>query len=614
MPKRRIEVLCVHGVGRHIPGSGWHEDWKWTIGSAIRAWNPDAECEFEVFEYDSFFEKADLNPLTYAAALAKLTGSLAWHGLGDLFGARGAARGDLSGHLRWSAGMVAQWASDDKLRDQLCKALTKKMNNFFTKGAEKIVVAHSLGSLVTYDAFRRDQSLVAGARYVTLGSQIGNPAVRSTFGGMIAPLPTAAHWHHLFNRHDDVLTARLDVREGNFTQVDAAFNVDGIADHDAVMYLGHAGTRDTVWREAAMGLSDRRSLAGFSRTLREAAQPKRSAKKRLPDAPRALLVGINDYPDPASRLEGCVNDVFRMSEVLQESGVNAEQIRVVLNDRATSGVVLDRLRWLLDGAENGGARIFYYSGHGAQIPAYDADETIDSKDECLVTYDFDWTREHSVTDNQFCEMYSQLPYSANFFTILDCCHSGGMTRDSGLRVRGLSPPDDIRHRGLRWEWKPSARGKPPLNMWVGRDLKLGKGSQSLFRKDEADKRVAEFLGANKDVRKLGRATSLWMDERRFKKTTADLGHHGPYMPVIVQACQESQFAYEYRHGVTSFGAFTYCFTQMLRDARANKRKVTFESLVRDVGKRLKDLEYDQTPALAGPRIKTSGVVPLSFGR
>ncbi len=603
MPQRRIQILCVHGVGRHIPGSGWDHDWRWTIEDAIHAWNPEAACEFEAFEYDPLFEAAKLNPITYAAALAKLTGSLAWHGIGDLFGARGAARGDFSGHLRWSAGMIAQWSSDDTLRDKLRKALTKKMSGFFAGASEKIIVAHSLGSLVTYDTFRRDQSLVAGARYVTLGSQIGNPAVRSTFGGMIAPLPTASSWHHLFNRHDDVLTARLDVRDGNFTQVDASFNVDGIADHDAVMYLGHVGTRDTAWREAAMGLSGARALAGFSRTLREAARPTRAAAKRPPAPPRALLVGINEYPDPASRLEGCVNDVFRVSEVLQESGVNAEHIRVVLNDRATSGAVLDRLRWLLDGAEDGGTRIFYYSGHGAQIPAYDADETIDSKDECLVTHDFDWTREHAVTDNQFCELYSQLPYGANFVTILDCCHSGGMARDSGLRVRGLAPPDDIRHRALRWE--------PSMSMWVPRELRLAVGSRSLFKAKED--RIAEFLGSKKDVRKLGRATSLWTEQRQFNKATKDLDHHGPYMPVIIQACQEDEFAYEYRHGVTSFGAFTYCFTQMLRDSRVARRKPTFADLIRDVSKRLGDLGYDQTPALAGPKIKTNGGVPPSFG-
>ncbi len=34
-------------------------------------------------------------------------------------------------------------------------------------------------------------------------------------------------------------------------------------------------------------------------------------------AKRALLVGINRYPDPADELRGCVNDVVLMRETLE---------------------------------------------------------------------------------------------------------------------------------------------------------------------------------------------------------------------------------------------------------------------------------------------------------
>lgn len=608
MAAKKVQVLCVHGVGRHIPGSGWDANWRDAIRRSILRWNPKAQCEFSAFEYDPLFEgaSAKLNPVTYAAALASLTGSLIWHGVGDLFrgppGARGAARGDLSGRLRWTAGMVAQWASDSKLRGALRTRIAGAMKDFFDATSEHVVVAHSLGSLVTYDAFRREPALLRGGRYVTLGSQIGHPAVRSIFGGRIEPLESVRSWHHLYNRHDDVLTAALDVRAPNFTQVDTEFDAKNIADHDAVMYLAHEGAVDTSWREAALGLSGARVLTDFRRSLRAA--PRGARAQRAAVKPRALLVGINEYPDPASRLEGCVNDVFRVSEVLQESGFPAEQIRVVLDDRATSAGVLERLRWLLDGAEDGAPRVFYYSGHGAQIPSYDEHETVDSQDECLVTYDFDWSRERAITDKQFCEIYSQLPYTANFIALLDCCHSGGMTRDAGARVRGLAPPDDIRHRALRWE--------PSVGMWVPRELRLGAEARSLFRSGERPGRMREFLGEQRSVRRLGRGTPLWTEQRRFKTLKRELRHKGPYMPVIVQACGEQQFAYEYRHGVTSFGAFTFCLTEMLRDARRRNSRVTFDTLVRDVAGRLADLKYDQAPTVAGPRIKTEAALPISI--
>jgi hypothetical protein len=48
---------------------------------------------------------------------------------------------------------------------------------------------------------------------------------------------------------------------------------------------------------------------------------------------RALLVGINDYPNPDDRLEGCVNDVFKISATLQQIGFDPEDIRVLFNER-----------------------------------------------------------------------------------------------------------------------------------------------------------------------------------------------------------------------------------------------------------------------------------------
>ena len=99
---------------------------------------------------------------------------------------------------------------------------------------------------------------------------------------------------------------------------------------------------------------------------------------------------------------------------------------------------------------NADERFFFYSGHGAQYPAYGAAEEADHLDECPMPYDLDWSPEHLVSDNQFAELYSKLPYQTLFAAVFDCCHSGGMTRDGGARVRGIDPPDDIRHRAMRW--------------------------------------------------------------------------------------------------------------------------------------------------------------------
>ncbi len=46
-----------------------------------------------------------------------------------------------------------------------------------------------------------------------------------------------------------------------------------------------------------------------------------------------------------------MNDVFLMSQILQESTFAPEDIRVVLDDRATAKGIMERLHWLLDGTQ-----------------------------------------------------------------------------------------------------------------------------------------------------------------------------------------------------------------------------------------------------------------------
>jgi hypothetical protein len=79
--------------------------------------------------------------------------------------------------------------------------------------------------------------------------------------------------------------------------------------------------------------------------------------------------------------------------------------------------------------------------------------------------------------------------------------------------------------------------------------------------------------------------------------------------MIYQACQEDGFSYEYRHGVTSFGAFTYCLAAVLRRYGHQGDTISFEQLMRKVGKDLEELGYDQKPCLVGPSALRSRKIP-----
>ena len=570
-----MKVLLIHGVGHKETSGMWDADWKAAIAKATASIAADVELEYDTLPYDSIFANAKLDAAIVAEALARLLASGVWHGIGDIFTTRG-----FGDDIRWTAGMVAQWAADEKLRAACNAALAEQVSTF----NPDVVCAHSLGSLIAYDTFARQPEIVAGKTFISLGSQIGNPFVRSIFGGRLVPLEQTSIWYHLYNKNDSVLTAEIDIRADNFEQVTTYFDIPGIADHDPAHYLSHPNTITNVWTPV-FGKTPRSLSRAYT------AVSKTTAKPQL----RALLVGINDYPNPADRLAGCINDVFLMSEILQEQGFPPEDIRVVFNERATADGIRERLEWLLEGAGKGDQRVFFYSGHGAQIPGYGGKEEVDHVDECLVPYDFDWSKEKAITDDWFCQLYSQLPYDTNFTAILDCCHSGGMTRNGSVRVRGLDPPDDIRHRSLKWDAKRC--------MWVPRELKMATAKMV----DKGDK--ASFLGDSGAERLLGRAVPLWTSATGFRKATKAYRHQGPFIPILLEACSEEEYSYEYRHGVTSYGAFTYCLANIMRKLRGGAKPVTFEELIKAVAQRLKELKYQQTPNLVCPRDKCSHVIP-----
>jgi hypothetical protein len=184
-------------------------------------------------------------------------------------------------------------------------------------------------------------------------------------------------------------------------------------------------------------------------------------------------------------------------------------------------------------------------------------------------------------------LYSQLPYDCRFLAIFDCCHSGGLTRDGGPRPRGINPPDDIRHRALQWNLE--------LGMWEDRDL--ASLNRTLARSDVG----GDFLGTNRVTQRLGRGVALrGLPNGRYDRERRELKHKGSYLPIIVEACQEQELSYEYRDGANSYGAFTFSFAKVLREARGAQRNPNFRTLTRLTTDRLKALGYKQTPSLVGP--------------
>ncbi len=580
---RSLAVLCVHGVGHQELDPDFRSAWQTSITSAVRAWDSSLEPTVDFLDYDALFDHAPLNLATYGLAMGKLLASAVVHGVGDLFEPT-RAFGDVPEKVKWTAGMIAQWSTEDALRTKTRNAILAQMN----KKNYDVVCAHSLGSLISYDTFAQNPAAIEGKVFVSLGSQIANPAVRDVFAGRIVAL-AAREWYDLFNPDDRVLTCPINLTASNFEQVQTEFDIpNDLLNHNATWYLDHANAVATVWRDLAGG-PQAKSFTSIARGLqRVVATPTR----------RALLVGINEYPDPRNKLEGCVNDAFLISSVLQECGFEAGEIRLVLNERATTEAIMERLHWLLDDVRDGDERMLFYSGHGAQIPEYGPHGEPDHVDECLVPFDFDWSPAYAISDKQFCELYSQLPYGCHFVAVFDCCHSGGLTRDGGPRIRGLTPPDDIRHRALEWNAQE--------HMWVARKFPVVNKSLVDSREGKA------YLGQSGSLHRLGRSSTLrTLPQATYNATRTAFGHLGPYLPILMEACQESEFSYEYRHGATSYGAYTFCLAMVLHENRQINKNLSYVELSEQTTEKLRRLKYQQTPALVGAKKLLSQDLPWS---
>ena len=91
---------------------------------------------------------------------------------------------------------------------------------------------------------------------------------------------------------------------------------------------------------------------------------------------RALLIGIGKYKLPKHDLPGIEKDIRAMTEIVRDIGFETSQIKILVDSDATLDGIRNAIRsWLIQGVTESDRVLLYYSGHGAQIPDVDGDET-----------------------------------------------------------------------------------------------------------------------------------------------------------------------------------------------------------------------------------------------
>jgi hypothetical protein len=133
---------------------------------------------------------------------------------------------------------------------------------------------------------------------------------------------------------------------------------------------------------------------------------------------KALVVAIN-YVGKEHELKGPTFDGRGIADLLYRKGFN---VTLLIEEDATAYRIKESLAALVDGATIGDVLVFYYSGHGTQVPSKGES---DNYEEAIVPYDMDWVN-NIVYDNDFRRIFNKVPAGVNTTVILDCCHSGDM--------------------------------------------------------------------------------------------------------------------------------------------------------------------------------------------
>ncbi|KAI4381582.1 hypothetical protein MLD38_007643 [Melastoma candidum] len=137
----------------------------------------------------------------------------------------------------------------------------------------------------------------------------------------------------------------------------------------------------------------------------------------------AVLAGCN-YPNSGHELQGCINDVLAMRQLLvKRLGFNEGDIELLIdapNSKVlpTGSNIKKALLGMIERAKAGDILFFHFSGHGTRYPLHKDKRR---QEEAVVPCDF-----NLINDVDFRHIVNRLPVDATLTILSDSCHSGGL--------------------------------------------------------------------------------------------------------------------------------------------------------------------------------------------
>lgn len=142
---------------------------------------------------------------------------------------------------------------------------------------------------------------------------------------------------------------------------------------------------------------------------------------------KILSIGMN-YTNSQYYLPDCETDAERMGALYESAGYESD----VIKGSFTPAQFESKITAIK--AEGLDQLVVYYSGHGMQLPNVEGEEK-DKWEEALCLWN--GTRINTLLDHDFAAMIKGS--AANVTVIMDCCHSGGMSKNimPSLRAKSL---------------------------------------------------------------------------------------------------------------------------------------------------------------------------------
>ncbi|GMI87327.1 metacaspase 2f, metacaspase 9 [Hibiscus trionum] len=310
---------------------------------------------------------------------------------------------------------------------------------------------------------------------------------------------------------------------------------------------------------------------------------------------RAVLVGCN-YPSTQLRLQGCINDVLIMDDlIVKEFGFDQHNVKYFTDELGTppEGLptrvnIMAALEEMVEDAVAGDVLFFHFSGHGTTLSSLKPGESY-KEEEAIVPCDL-----NLITDMDLRLLIQKLKPGTSFTILSDSCHSGGLIdkdkeQIGPTRMKGLPFPVYYKSRGISigtiMNCLHSVTGaiSTGVNILNGVATVVNTGSTiaegissaltGIFKKDVS----ADFLQHPNE-------------KTKRKSLTEDEG-------LLLSGCQANETSADLAGSALTegraHGAFTYAVVNVLNQSKGLSNK----ELVKEVRKFLQDQGIEQHPCL-----------------